>query len=269
MKRLMALCLIMLLCIGVLSGCGDSYDAEQNTVFILKDGKVITTDVETFDETEYDQAGLETYINEHISGYIAEHGEDAVKLEELKVEEGIAKMTISYAAAKDYSEFNGIELFTGSMAEALAAGYSFDSKFVEVKDGVAGEEVATTVFKGNDDYKVVVIKANTRVEVKGKIAYVSSENVVLDGKNAVVIKPNSSVAGAAPETEAETESIPEAEPTEGIEESVESVDEGELDVGTEETEIVFEFPEETQQEQQEQSGEASLVTNVYTYIIYK
>ncbi len=269
MKRLMALCLIMLLCIGVLSGCGDSYDAEQSTVFILKDGKIITTDVEAFDETAYDQAGLETYINDHISAYTAVHGEDAVKLEELHVEEGTAKMTLSYATAKDYSEFNGFELFTGSMAEALAAGYSFDGTFVEVKDGTLGGEVATTVFKGDDDYKVVVIKANARVSVKGKIAFVSSENVTLEDKNVVVIKPDSTLS--VPETETEPESVPEAEPTEdAVEETMGSVDEGELVVGTEvETEIIFEFPEETQKEEQEQSEETSAVTNVYTYIIYK
>ena len=49
MKKYVLLLLVMVLCAGILSGCGASYDAKESTVYFLKDGGVISTDVEAFD----------------------------------------------------------------------------------------------------------------------------------------------------------------------------------------------------------------------------
>lgn len=39
-----------------------------------------------------------------------------------------ATLTIAYRTAEDYQKFNDMELYTGSVAEALAAGYSLTDR---------------------------------------------------------------------------------------------------------------------------------------------
>lgn len=268
MKKFTAILLMLVLCVGLLTGCGASYDAEESTVFVLKDGKIVSTDVESFDEDTYDEEKLKTYVEEAIAEYVEENGEDTVKLKELTVKEGKATLILEYADAGHYTRFNGIELFSGSMAEALAAGYTFDVDFASVDDGKAAE-CDRSEFYENDDYKVAIIKANTNVKIKGTIYFVSSANVALVDKSTISIKPGNSLLSAAVEsTESEdvTETIDGEEvgatETDAVDDG--SVGEDELLTGEEEsTEIVFDFGEE---ETEETDSEFS---SVYTYIIYK
>lgn len=264
MKRVTAILLMLILCVGLLQGCGSKYDAEESTVFVLKDGKIVSTDVDDFDEAKYDEEGLEEYVNRQISEYNDEYGKDSVKLNNISIKDGKAFLTLEYNNWSDYARFYGVELFSGSITDALTLGYTFDAEFAYVKDGEPVPSAASEFFEDND-YKVVIIKANTNVQVKGKIYYVSAENVSLIDKKTVSIKPGNNLF-------AETEDGTEVQPvTEVIIEETEAdttVDEGsvgedELAVGTEEpTEIVFEFEEEPPVDNSEFS-------TVYTYIIYK
>ena len=97
MKKFTAILLSVVLCFGLLAGCGKDYKTQESTVFILKNGKIVTTDVEEFSDT-YDKTALETYINDTIKAYVDENGKDTVKLEELTVENNKATLIIEYAS---------------------------------------------------------------------------------------------------------------------------------------------------------------------------
>lgn len=266
MKKYSAICLVIALCVTMLAGCGTSYSAEESTVFVQKHGKIVSTDVEDFDENTYDKDGLEKYVNETIDKYTSENGKNTVKLKELSVKDNSAVLTLEYKDAKAYSGFNGEELFTGTIAEALAAGYRFDTEFASVKDGKAGEAVDSSEFL-DDDLKVVIVKANLDVNVKGKICYLSTQNTSLKDKSTVSIREGQNLLSKAEESEAGTQETEAAEAVTEVTETEESgsVDDDEMLTGTEEeTSVTFDFPEE--EENKDTSDEFS---NVYTYIIYK
>jgi hypothetical protein len=263
MKRVITTILALMLCLGLMTGCGTSYLTEESTVFVQKNGKVVSTDVESF-SSPYDEAGLKTYVETMISEYTAQYGEDTVKLKDVGVVDGQATLILEYASPEDYSRFNGIELFVGSVAEALAAGYDFDVDFADVS-GETPVESSSSAFINQDGYKVVIIKTNADVNVSGSICYVSQENVSLVDKKTISIGVGNHLFEGEVEPE-ETEAVEETTQSEMAEPADEgSVSEDEILTGEDEdTEIVFDFGEEETFVASESS-----YSGIYTYIIYK
>ena len=176
MKKFGQIVLVFLLSVGMFTGCGTSYKADESTVFVLKDGKIVSTDVENFDEKTYDKDGLKEYVKNEIDTYNEKNGKGSVSLKKLDTGEKKATLTIAYRTAEDYQKFNDMELYTGSVAEALAAGYSFDGSFASVKNGKI-KACESSAFLDDSSYKVVVIRGNTNVKVKGTICYVAGTQI--------------------------------------------------------------------------------------------
>lgn len=274
MKKFAQIALAMLLSVGLLSGCGQSYEAETSTVFVLKDGKVVSTDVEAFDENTYDKEGLESYVQDALDSYNSANGEDAVTMKSLTVEEGSAVLILEYASAVDYARFNELEFYAGSVAEALSAGYPFDVEFCSITDGNASP-CNVNDFLGSSDYKVVIVRGNTDVHVDGKVAYVSEANTTYVDASTIRIQEGTSLLGKAV---ADIEGT-EAEPTGTEEESTQGQDQDSiqedgsvsdddlllLDTEEETAEVFFPLEGEDQQMPDEEESQSQ----VYTYIIYK
>ena len=204
MKKFRCIGMIMILCAGLLAGCGESFTADENTVYVGKNGKVLTVDVEAFEADYYSEAELQDYIRAEVDAYTETAGKNSVKLSKLTVENGIAKMEMSFKTVEDYTAFNGIELYQGNTVNALAAGYRFDTDFTKVVDGAfAGSATKDEIYE-QDDLKVVVIKANTNVQIDGEIQYVSTENVTVTGTNTVSISDGSDEEDTSFETDVYT-----------------------------------------------------------------
>ena len=267
MKKFAGVAFAILLFAMIAGGCGQSYEAEASTLFVLKDGKIISTDVEAFDENTYDKEGLTSYVEEAVEAYNSENGKDSVKVKRLDVKEGTATLILEYASAADYAGFNGIELYTGSVAEALAAGYSFDVEFAKLTDGNASVCKVDDIV-GNGDYKVVIIKGNTNVHVNGTIAYASTMNTTYVDDSTIAIQEGTNLLGQAVSeqaTEYAEEVIGDTQSTEGEESLDAAVSDNELLLDTEESDVVqFEFDEEPVDNTQ-----MSEFSQVYTYIIYQ
>lgn len=230
-----------------------NYEADKDTVFLLKDGKVISVTVEDFEESTYDKEKLSSYIEEKLASYNAENGEDMAKKKSLEVEDNVAKLVIEYANTQAYEAIEGNELFVGTMSEALKAGFTFEGTYAKLSGDKVTEALATD-FTTNMDYKVAIIKANTTVSIDGEVCYVSVENIEKVGADWVTIKD-----GAMLEvTPFSTESLDVTESEMGDE----VVGEDELEIGSESTEVDFDFGDE-------ETKEESQYSDVYTYIIYK
>lgn len=243
--------IVIIICVFALGSCGTDYaDAETNTVYVLKNGKIVSTDIEDFDEDTYSEDELEDYMEDVIDTYNNENGKKAVKQKSFKVKKDIATLVMEYASADVYKDFNGTEIFVGTIAEAVEAGYDFDVVFANVS-GSSVKEASADDFMNDDSYKVVIIKANTTVSVDGNICYVSTENTSEVDKTSVVIKEGCELAIEADEAVGtETEF------------SDDSISEEELLLGTDgESDMVFDFGEDL--------SEGSQYSDVYTYIIYK
>lgn len=249
------LILIIILGVFVLGSCGTDYaKADTNTVYVLKNGKIVSTDVEAFDEKTYDKDELESYVKDVIDTYNKENGKNSLKQKSYEVEENVAKLVLEYASAKVYEDVNGVEIFTGTIKEAKAAGYKFEGDYAKLVDGKAVTATADDFVKG-EDYKVVIIKSNTKVVVPGEICFVSTENTSKVGEDYIIIKDGCQLMTdeSAVDTEYDTEFGTEAEGSDG------SISEDELVNG--DGEIIFDFGEEEEQ--------GSQYSEVLTYIIYK
>jgi len=248
----LAVVLVIVIIIGVfvLGGCS-TYETNTNTVYLLEDGKVVSNSVEAFDENVYSKNDLKSYIKGVVDTYNAEH-QNAVKQKSLNVKDGKATLVMEYASAEDFENFEGTEIFVGSVAEAVAAGYTFEGDFANVADGKA--KIVTSDEFLNGDYKVAIIKANVEVSLeKVQICYVSSENTESVKDGVVVIKDGANIL-------ANLDAV-DTEDTENVTEIEGAIMEDELLLGTDEG-IVFDFGDEEVVEENQYSS-------VYTYIIYK
>lgn len=250
-----------------------SFDTETSTVFILDKGKVVTTDIEAFDTEKYSMEELTSYLTDIIDTYNAEHGEESVIQKEYLVENNVAKLILEYANTDVYEDFYGIELFSGTISEALEAGYAFDVEFARVSNDKA-EACDAGEITTQPELKVAIIKANTRVCVEGKILYLSADNVYEYGKNYVVLKDNYNIfdLGVEEVTETETQSEEVDATTETMDDTMIMEDGVPVDstetTETESTEIIFDFGDEEVKENTEDDSKTE-VSMEYIYIIYK
>ena len=197
MKKLCSVVLVMVLLCSLLPGCGtSSFDADESTVYIGKMGKVFSVYVETFDQSYYDETELKEYIQDAVDAYNDEQGSKNVKITDVSVADGVGKLKMQYETAEDYTEFNGIELYQGSVLKAMAAGYDFGASFFRVEDGTMTGTANRQDILNSDDLNVVVIRANLNVKVDGTIEYVSAENVTVTGSDTVSIKEESAGDGS-------------------------------------------------------------------------
>ena len=195
MKKIICVGFTMILCMGLLSGCSKKTDVDTSTVFIEKKGKITSVDVEALDKDYYDEAELESYITDHVNDYTSENG-NTVEMASFTVTDQVAKLQIQYDSYEDYTAFNGIELYDGTVVEAEAAGYDFDTDFISASDEDT-KKVSKDDVLADDNNKVVIIKANVDVKVDGTILYVSKENTKVTEKNKVSITGEGSAEEAA------------------------------------------------------------------------
>ena len=195
MKKIICVGFTMILCMGLLSGCSKKTDVDTSTVFIEKKGKITSVDVEALDKDYYDEAELESYITDHVNDYTSENG-NTVEMASFTVTDQVAKLQMQYDSYEDYTAFNGIELYDGTVVEAEAAGYDFDTDFISASDEDT-KKVRKDDVLADDNNKVVIIKANVDVKVDGTILYVSKENTKVTEKNKVSITGEGSAEEAA------------------------------------------------------------------------
>ena len=176
-------------CIGMsmlLGACGAKLDVQENTIALQRNGKILEAAVESFDQSYYDQEELDTYVQNAVDDYTAEHGKKSVSVTDSKVEEKKAYLTLQYESAETFSDFTGIECFSGSIVEAQSAGYDFDLDFYPVTDGKTDTKaVKGSTLLDDDDLKVLIVKENSDLIVPGKIAYVSTEGTEVTSEKQV------------------------------------------------------------------------------------
>lgn len=187
MKKFISISLAMLVIAGLLTGCGKSLEADRDTVYIQKKGNVVSAAIADFDKDYYDQEELKNYIDERVADYQEEHGKNTVSIDEFSVEDGIARLFIKYSGCEDYQNFNEVTLFSGTIPQALAEGYSFEEDFTEIEDGEAAGSVKKDAV-ADLDAKVIILSEKVDVKVDGTIRYVSSKYTTMKAKDTVSIQ---------------------------------------------------------------------------------
>ena len=184
-KRMVALSCCIGMCM-LMAACGTKLDVQENTIALQRNGKILEAAVETFDQSYYKEDELNSYIQNAVDDYTAEHGKKSVSVTESKVEEKKAYLTLQYENAETFQDFSGIECFSGSIVEAQSAGYYFEQDFYPVTDGKADKKtVRGSSLLEDDDLKVLIVKENSDLIVPGKIAYVSTEGTEVTSEKKV------------------------------------------------------------------------------------
>ena len=182
MKKLrLWLCMVILVC--CLAGCGDEEATYDTTTLIVNsDGTITEVVVEAFDKEYYNASELENYAKSEVQNYNYSKVSTQISLNGVKVEEGVAKVTMTYKTDEDYREFNEAELFVGTVKAAMEEGYSFDPVFHEY-----GKENPVSVAKVTEEsaYGIVISAQATNIVVPNKIVYIS-DNVTTQGKKNAV-----------------------------------------------------------------------------------
>ncbi|MGN0342529.1 MAG: hypothetical protein ACI4DO_07030 [Roseburia sp.] len=187
MKKLISLMVLIITGSFLLTGCGPAVDADTNTIFVGKDGKISEVSVGDFTAGNYDIDEFKEYVKDEIDTYEDSDASGKVKLKKIQEKDGTVKLVMEYSDYSTYVSFVGNELFTGTVVQAMAAGYEFPSDFYEVTDAILAEDTTDrSDVIVNDDYNVVITDAVTDVSVSGTICYVSEGVTVKDKGTATV-----------------------------------------------------------------------------------
>lgn len=168
----------------LLGGCAFGNQAVDTTTIIVdKNGTVVEAIVEDFDKDYYRADELEQMVDEEISAYNTEAGEQKVKLDSFEQEEenGKISLRIEYASDEDYTQMNERTLFCGTVSDAYQAGYTF----VSMIDQKTGAAVAQEDILEMGDKMIVISEEALDIRVPGKIVY-ASEGVAVSEKTATL-----------------------------------------------------------------------------------
>ncbi len=152
-------------------------------ISIRGDGRLRDRVYESFDRESYSEEDFSEMVDESVSAYNEEAGEEAVLVKSLKFSKGMVSLEVEYASVDDYNAFNMKELAIGD-TDSLSERVTVDLRSVEgqlIPSGspqlhTLGEKVAII----NDDAVIQTpsdIKAfSGGVELKeGRIAAVSAD----------------------------------------------------------------------------------------------
>ena len=186
MKRGYLIAIIMMLLL--LSGCGiksHSYNPDESSIFLSKDGTIMSALVQEID-TKAKSEDLENFANTEIEDFNSLNAQNQVKLEFAGIRRNTAKLMFSYSSfecMKEFGKFTQDNSFDFKSAVVYKLSdidvSSMDS--VNIPEGVNGKYIA-------------IIDGKAKVYVDGKITYVSNNmefsgnTAKVDGFNYIIFK---------------------------------------------------------------------------------
>ena len=178
-KHKLAKVAVLSLFLGTLALTACNAVEGESSVSLLKDGAVKATIVEDFDKSYYDKDELQQMILEEVVSYNRQLGEDAVSVDKVSVENGVARVEMTYADSTAYAAFNGGAFFLGSVTDAQEAGYDLTKVFVSATDQLV--TAGMTDILEMRDARILITDMKDPVVLDGKAVYVSG-NVKTDKK---------------------------------------------------------------------------------------
>lgn len=189
---LLKVCVILVLCIAFIGcGCGEDTEekyrkADKNTLFIASDLTVVCTIIDSLDKEYYDAEELRTFIDSEIQKYNYSILTEAVSLIDLSVNETAGvRLILKYGSAGHYTAFNQEMLFIGTIAEAMEAGYDFDTPFYKY-DSLDEVALADAVYNVSDYVVIMEPTTDMVINVPEKIKFIGADVEKIDKATAQV-----------------------------------------------------------------------------------
>ena len=169
-KRISAAALVMSFTILGLTACGKE-TVGVSTVSVDKTGKVSSVLYENFDKDYYSLDELKAMADEEISGYNSEYDEPRITLSDLQIfeEESVVKLSMDFESASDYSYYNQVDMFYGTVEEARTAGYNINLNLVDAN----GDKIDPSIIDQNPDRHIIITSDRTNLKTPYNIQYMS------------------------------------------------------------------------------------------------
>lgn len=169
-----------------LTGCGDKFEPTESTIYVTTKGEVKSAVMESFEKEYYDFSELTETIEDEVEMYCLDKNEEALTIESLTLEEDVATLIMNYQTVEDYEKFNEALLFSGTLQEAVDAGYEPESLY-----DTEGQEILYDA-ETMSDFNVVVTEESICIQTSGKIRYVSDNVILVDKKLAKAVETGKS-----------------------------------------------------------------------------
>lgn len=166
----------------ILTACGAS-SPEVTLLEINKDGEIKNVIYEEFGE-DYDLGELTDMASREISSYNSDFISPKLSMEEPEIIDNGAfvKLTMDYKSASDYSHFNNISLFYGTVQEAVGKGYAVPDDLI----GRDGEKMEKDFLEGNQERHIIITTDRSNIKTPYDIEYASEGVMIINKREAML-----------------------------------------------------------------------------------
>ncbi len=158
-----------------------------STAEFRKNGSIRITTVESFAEDYYDADELKKTIRDAVASYNEKNGSGSVAEKSFKVADQTAVLVLDYASAEDYSGFNDTSLFIGTVQEAQADGYDFESIMSAVSHADSSRILNQATLDQLSENEVIILTEQVNVVMPRGILYATPNLGVTDETHATAI----------------------------------------------------------------------------------
>ncbi len=177
MKRFIKLVASLAICLLTLAGCSGEVVpqfGDTDVILLKKDGTVYSHLISDFNKEYYDVDELTSMAVKDASEYNKAH-QDGTEVPMSVVEVTLigndkVKLTHQFLNAQAYNDYNGNEMFYGTVEEAVAKGYDLSALLTDVKTGEPLD--AEVLMKKADKIHVLITAAKARIYSEQKITHV-------------------------------------------------------------------------------------------------
>lgn len=175
--------------------------ARASTLTLNSDGSVRLEEVVDLKGTGVSESELKRGVRSSIYAFFKEHGFGSARVRRFSHVDGKVYMETRFKSLKFYQTYSGYSIFNGSAKAAAKVGYDFEDNFRQVStkktkkgssaiklDQILPSQTVLAKAKKQGD-KVLVLQENIRVEVDGKIRYLTDRDTSLVSDNTVDISP--------------------------------------------------------------------------------
>lgn len=159
----------------------DSFTADADTIILTRENGVVGYICEEFDESRYSFTDFETMLNAEVEDYNSQMGTGGIEIKECTLADGVARISLSYAAADDYEKFNGVQLLCGQTPEEGARRFALPANLTLVDAQDPTRTITLGELDAEQDYRILVTDDASNIRIHGSDIYYISEGDTLVG----------------------------------------------------------------------------------------
>ena len=168
---------MLLFSVVFLGACGKKRAAavSENAAVFDKNGGITVTTVEDFPEARYDKDELKKAVDAEVKDYNERSSRKAVKVEDLKINDGKATAVIGYESWQDFHDFNGgAMLYYGTVDGITGLGWDLSRLLMQPSLQNSNRILNTATLGTLGDRRLIYVSEPMILEFEGTPLYITS-----------------------------------------------------------------------------------------------